>query len=108
MDKAQKKKLWTIVKSLEDIRTELDSHLSLAGDAVETQKTELTSFKDELQEKYDAMSETAQEGDKGIELSDLIDKLETLEDTIDETKTALDDWLPLDELIDGLKELDTE
>lgn len=108
MDKAQKKKLGAIVKGLEDIRTELDSHLSLAGDAVETQKTELISFKDGLQEKYDEMSEATQEGDKGIELNDLIDKLEALEDTIDEAKTAIDDWLPLDEIIDDLKELDPE
>jgi DNA repair ATPase RecN len=72
-------------------------------------KTAIETIRDEVGEKFDNLSEAAQEGDKGTELSEAKDNLDTLVETLETVENDLQDDsitnLSLDEFAEKMTEI---
>lgn len=72
-------------------------------------KAAIETIRDEVGEKFDNLSEAAQEGDKGTELSEAKDNLDTLVETLETVENDLQDDsitnLSLDEFSEKMTEI---
>jgi uncharacterized coiled-coil DUF342 family protein len=102
----QKRSVDKLVKSLEEMKkgevsvsvvednpptsrsARFDAAQADAADAA----SEIESLKDELQEWYDNLPESFQNGEKGEQLQSAIDELESLHDSLDEVANATVDF----------------
>jgi hypothetical protein len=108
MNKEQKNKLAQILKELVEAKTELDAKVTEITTTLVSAGETVDEIKEDTQDHFDALSEKAQEGEKGTELEADINSLDTIVDKIDSVKSELDDTGPLDDIIDQLKSLAEE
>ena len=107
MNKTQSKKLAGAADSLRnEVHGELEKHKDIAGawtllaGKVSDAKTAVEDVRDEIGDKFDALSEKAQEGEKAQEMQTERDALDETVNLLEEIENEFQD--------DGLKELTAE
>lgn len=90
MNKADLKIVSSSLENIKATQKKLNDMIAELRADILSEKETLENLQGELQEKYDDMSESAQEGDKGTELNDDLEKLGEIIDDLGSTDDALE------------------
>lgn len=107
MKKEHLKIIKDVVDNLEKVNGSFQTVIDDAITEIDKEIENLGNLADTLQEQHDDMSEKAQEGDKGTELSELIDALGEVKSDLEDIKDELDSE-PLGDILNKLGELVTK
>ena len=105
-DKESLKVIQKALTNLTGISRDLDDHIDKVTSDIDNVIKDIEILKDSLQEKFDEMSETAQDGDEGQELASFIEELESALEYATNLKEELetDRFVELIEHLESIKE----